>query len=367
MPLPSASSVTVGVADAGIRGSAEKRYPIEFTATAGEYFRIWIVNLALTIITLGIYSAWAKVRKRRYFYSHTRIDGEGFEYRANPLAILKGRLIAVGLFAVFYAATHYAPILILPFYVVLLVAGPWLVVRSFAFNAYNTAWRNVRLRFSGTYGTCTKLVLGYGLLTMVTFGLAFPFLKRRLVQFAVEEHSYGATGFALSEQFKSRFLRPYIVMYATLVGVAFLGFLAALMAPSLAGRAQSGAGIPAAMIGLMIAGIVLFYAGIFVLLAYVKARTNNAVWDGLSIGAVRFESAIRARDLIWLYLSNFFAVILTIGLAIPWAVVRMARYRASRMGVVATGSLDAYAHAEAKQVSATGEEVGEMFDIDISL
>src|SRR6266404_7232639 len=80
-----------------------ERHPVEFTAHAGEYFRIWIVNLALTIVTLGIYSAWAKVRKRRYFYGHTRIDGESFEYRANPVAILKGRLIAVALFAGFYA------------------------------------------------------------------------------------------------------------------------------------------------------------------------------------------------------------------------------------------------------------------------
>ena len=87
---------------AGNVAGPEKRHPVEFTAHAGEYFRIWIVNLALTIVTLGIYSAWAKVRKRRYFYGHTRIDGEAFEYRANPLAILKGRLIAVAAIAVFY-------------------------------------------------------------------------------------------------------------------------------------------------------------------------------------------------------------------------------------------------------------------------
>ena len=68
---------------------AESRYPVEFTASAAEYFRIWIVNLALTIATLGIYSAWAKVRKKRYFYAHTKIDGDGFEYRGRPLAPCK--------------------------------------------------------------------------------------------------------------------------------------------------------------------------------------------------------------------------------------------------------------------------------------
>src|SRR5213078_3713410 len=106
MALPSTEQGAAANAAAG------KRHPVEFTARAGEYFRIWIVNLALTIVTLGIYSAWAKVRKLRYFYGHTRIDGESFEYRANPIAILKGRLIAVALFAAFYAISHFAPLYI---------------------------------------------------------------------------------------------------------------------------------------------------------------------------------------------------------------------------------------------------------------
>ena len=47
------------------------RHRPEFRGDPKEYFRIWIVNLALTILTLGIYSAWAKVRKQRYFYLST--------------------------------------------------------------------------------------------------------------------------------------------------------------------------------------------------------------------------------------------------------------------------------------------------------
>src|SRR5579862_5722202 len=45
------------------------RHRPQFNAKPDEYFRIWIVNLALTLATLGVYSAWAKVRKLRYFYS----------------------------------------------------------------------------------------------------------------------------------------------------------------------------------------------------------------------------------------------------------------------------------------------------------
>ena len=90
-----ATPVIAAAAPAGAASADETRSPVQFTASAGEYFRIWIVNLALTILTLGIYSAWAKVRKKRYFYGHTLIEGDSFDYRANPLSILKGRIIAV--------------------------------------------------------------------------------------------------------------------------------------------------------------------------------------------------------------------------------------------------------------------------------
>ena len=75
--------------------------PFEFRGNGGEYFRIWIVNLLLTIVTLGIYSAWAKVRRLRYFYGNTVLDGQSFEYHGQPLAILKGRLIVVAGYVVF--------------------------------------------------------------------------------------------------------------------------------------------------------------------------------------------------------------------------------------------------------------------------
>ena len=72
--------------------------PFVFTGVGGEYFKIWIVNILLTIVTLGIYSAWAKVRNKRYFYGNTSMDGVAFEYTASPIKILIGRAIAVGFY-----------------------------------------------------------------------------------------------------------------------------------------------------------------------------------------------------------------------------------------------------------------------------
>jgi uncharacterized membrane protein YjgN (DUF898 family) len=210
-------------------------------------------------------------------------------------------------------------------------------------------------------------VLGYGLLTLVTLGIGFPFLRRRLVQFAAESHSYGTTRFALDEGFKKPFVRPYFVA----IGVSIL--LGMVLAASfavvgvIAGAPKPGARVPAWMPSAMIAGVVVFYALLFIQIAYIKARTVNAVWNHLSVGPVRFASALRARDLIWLYFSNFVAVMLTVGLAAPWAAVRSMRYRASKTTAIASGPLDGFAQGEAQKVSVAGEEVADFFDIDIAL
>jgi uncharacterized membrane protein YjgN (DUF898 family) len=75
--------------------SAHAPEQMHFTGRGAEYFGIWIVNLLLTIVTLGIYSAWAKVRRLQYFYRHTEVAGSGFDFHGSPMKILVGRLIAL--------------------------------------------------------------------------------------------------------------------------------------------------------------------------------------------------------------------------------------------------------------------------------
>jgi uncharacterized membrane protein YjgN (DUF898 family) len=344
---------TEGGAAANAAGPG-KRHPVEFSASAGEYFRIWIVNLALTIVTLGIYSAWAKVRKRRYFYGHTRIDGESFEYRANPVAILKGRLIAVAAIVVFYGVGYFAPLYQLLLWIPLAIFVPWLLVRSLAFNAYNTAYRNVRFRFEGTYRACLKIILVYGWLVFT--GILYPYLKHRLIRFVAENHRYGTTRFEVAD-----FKKPFIGAYANAFGLGFL--LIGAMFAEMMWAGALGLKSPVLLFGIFVS----FYAGLFLLFAYIRARTTNAIWNAVRIGPLRFESSLRARDLMWLYFSNLLAIAFTLGLATPWAAVRAMRYRASKTAAIASGSLDGFAQAEAQQVSVAGEEVADFFDIDIAL
>src|SRR6202171_2582999 len=93
--------------------SARAPEQLQFTGSGSEYFGIWIVNMLLTIVTLGIYSAWAKVRRLQYFYRHTEVAGSSFDFHGSPTSILVGRVIAlVMLIAYNYSVRLHSPLTI---------------------------------------------------------------------------------------------------------------------------------------------------------------------------------------------------------------------------------------------------------------
>jgi uncharacterized membrane protein YjgN (DUF898 family) len=69
----------------------------------------------------------------------------------------------------------------------------------------------------------------------------------------------------------------------------------------------------------------------------------------------------------WLYLSNVVVVLATLGLAAAWVTVRMARYRATKLCLVGNATPEVFAGAGTGTSSATGSEVSDLFDVDVSL
>ena len=167
----------------------------EFTGSAREYFRIWIVNLFFTLVTLGVYSAWAKVRKKRYFYGSTRFDGDTFDYFGRPKAILRGRIIAVAVFLSYAILGELYPASKAVFWVAAALLLPMLVVRALAFNARNSAFRGLRFDFLATAWQAAKVYIGMGLLILVTFGIAYPWFMARQKSFVLSHHALGTTRF----------------------------------------------------------------------------------------------------------------------------------------------------------------------------
>jgi len=343
----------------------ELHYPFEFRGQAGEYFRIWIVNIALTLLTLGIYSAWAKVRTQRYFCANTYLDGSNFEYLASPMAILKGRLIAVALFIVYWVITHFMPLLALPAMLVFVIAMPWIIARAMAFRARNTAWRNVRFGFAGGYGDVVKAFILWPMLLPFTFGLIWPFVHYKQKQLLVAKSEFGDQSFAFNaepKQFYQVYAIAFVMLMVIPLGTAMMGGLLGGVVSNQAGGEAS----PAVMVLPMLMALVS--VGIYYLVyVFVNTRLANLVFNTSSVGEARLESNLSVRALMWIYFTNALAIAATAGLMVPWARVRLARYRAEQSSVHSMSELDGYRAVAGQGISALGEEAGEIFDVGISI
>ena len=177
----------------GEPGAGKIRHNPVFTGNSGEFFRIWIVNTFLTILTLGIYAAWAKVRTRQYFYANTLLADHPFDYGANPVAILKGNLMVGGGFVIYMLCQQSFPKISLGLLFVFYIFLPFLVYKSLRFNLHNSGFRNIRFRFTGGLEESYRTYLFIPLLIPLTLGLIVPYWAFRRKKYFFDNIAYGTT------------------------------------------------------------------------------------------------------------------------------------------------------------------------------
>jgi uncharacterized membrane protein YjgN (DUF898 family) len=351
--------------------------PFEFTGRAIEYFGIWIVNILLTVITFGIYGAWAKVRTHRYFYGHTRVAGAAFDYPADPVAILKGWLIAIGFFMIYNVIVGLFPLMLFPFLLCFILIVPWVVIRAMMFRMRYTTYRNIRFSFHKNYPQAIRVLIGLGMLIPLTLGLVYPYYVFARKRFFIDNSGFGNTRFRFGGrpgEFYAIYVKVLLIMLAlgAIVTVAVMPLMQQTFGElkAIGDMPQDAPPGKDAVKAILTAEFLIMgiFAGVYLLAyGYIQARVNNLVYNRTELDGHRFRSTLRARDLLWLYLSNLIAIVLSFGLLIPWTRVRLARYRAARLVLLAAGDLDSFTQAQLPKQGAMGEEIGEVFDIDIGL
>lgn len=391
-------------ADTAAAGStASRTVPFVFTGKAKEYFSIWIVNVALTILTLGVYSAWAKVRTSQYFYGNTYLDDASFRYLAEPLQILRGRLVAFVLLVAYYFSGLISPKASAIIMMAILVLFPAFLVMSMAFRLRNSAWRNVRFGFQKKFGrayaifTVPALLLGamvfagsfmvpeqaaamneeelresmppawLVLVPMLLWFLSFPLFEYLLARFRVVHARYGAEDFGFHANAGSYYWMYIAALFVMLLAVIVVSGAMAVTTAALGAfgmlTTDAAASRGAHFIPLILFVVALpFYLWVF---AFFQARRTNLVFNNIEVAGHRLQSDLRVADLLGLYFTNTLAILLSLGLLIPWAKVRTARYRASRTGLLAHGDLGEFSNVQRERQSAMGEEIGDMLDLDL--
>lgn len=334
-----------------------------FTGRGSEYFRIWIVNLLLSVVTLGIYSAWAKVRRLRYFYDNTTVAGTSFEYHGNPMAILKGRIITVVLLFGYQFAFKLNALIGLLVLIAFMVAMPWLIWRSLQFKLYNTSYRGIRFGFRGNAAGAYKVYLWLPLLTFFTLYLLTPFTHQRIKHFQHTESRFGASHFSFNGSVGA-FYKTYLIGF----GIYLAGFVAILLtigasAYPFSGDQSFGAGHVFSFVLVILA----LYAWTFLMYPLFLTLMQNLIWNHTKLGEHGFRSEMRWSRMMFIAFTNIIGIVCTLGLYTPFAQIRALRYRVESMSLHPAGSMDDFIADNEPSGSAMGEGMTDLLDFDLSL
>ncbi|MCI0370965.1 MAG: DUF898 domain-containing protein [candidate division NC10 bacterium] len=328
-PLPHAQwSPPQAEADAG------RIRRLSFHGAGGSLFGIHIVNIFLTIITLGIYSFWGRVRVRNYLLSETEFEGDRFAYHGTGRELLNGYLKAMLVFGIPLALLNFVPDLLdlgvvvkavaaVLAYGIIMVFVPLAMVGARRYRLSRTSWRGIRFSFRGRVADFMKLFVRGALLTPVTLGLYYPFFDTRRYAFMTSHSHLGNRKFDFDGS----------------------------------GRDLFGSFVLALLLFLPTLGLYWFWF---------LAKKQRYFWDHTSCGVARFHSTVTGGRLLLLRLGNLLLLVVTLGLGWPWVLVRNARFACAYLTL--EGPLDlAGIQQEAQVATATGEGLAGFLDVDFAL
>lgn len=354
-------------------------HPMEFTGSGGEYFRVWIVNVLLSIVTLGIYTPWARRRTAQYFYSHTLVAGSPLEFTAQQRKMVMGFVLLMLITLAYNIAANTGQDAAVG---VLLLTGavlsPLIWGSAMRFRLGATRWRGLRLQFTAHWKEVYLASWPLFALALVWFGVFFgmQILSPELADVLQEVEDEAANpkmpsftpamgallllGLVLTVlcfirleynyksllvlkaqvgaekgrwkpvymDFVKVWLATVAVFVLTVVGFSVL--IGVLAGSSIALFAGQSSRMGLWMILVIIVSII---AGIFMLIlasaparAYREARMFQLMWNNIGVSHVaRFKCHLKSGSYVGLRIKNMLLTLLTLGLYRPFA--RVSEYR----------------------------------------
>jgi len=378
-------------------------YPVEFTGTGGEYFRVWIVNVLLSVVTLGFYTPFARRRTAQYFYGHTLVADSPLEFTAQQRKMVIGFVLLVALYAAFKLASQTGQDTVAS---LMLLGGAvlapyfWGSAMRFRFNA--TRWRGVRLQFTAGWGEVYRASWPLFLLALAwvaSFLLAAALVPADLspaARAAAQGPILVGTSLAalavtvwclmrLEYNYKSLMVlrgriggqpgrwKPvfgdFVRIWLATVGVFLLtlAVVAAVIAAALGGSFAMlprlrGAGLLAILfvVAMVLGTMLLLFLASAPARAYREARIFQLVWNNIGASQVaRFRCTLQARRYVGLRIRNLLLTLATLGFWRPFAVVSEYRMKTESVTLHVKGGLDQLAGQLAREEQGLGDAIAD--------
>jgi uncharacterized membrane protein YjgN (DUF898 family) len=378
-------------------------YPVEFTGSGGEYFRVWIVNVLLSVVTLGFYTPFARRRTAQYFYGHTLVADSPLEFAAQQRKMVIGFVLLVALYAAFKTATRTGQDTVASLMVLggaALAPYFWGSAMRFRFNA--TRWRGVRLQFAAGWGEVYRA--SWPLFAMAFAWIASFVLADALVPDDLPKEARAATQglvllatslgalvvsvwcvMRLEYNYKSLTVRrgriggqpgrwkpvfgDFVRIWLATLGVFLLSVLVigALVVLGLGGSfavlaGRHGMGLFAILVGIAIGlgALLLLFLVSAPARAYREARMFHLVWNNIGVSQVaRFRCQLLTRRYVGLRIRNVLLTLLTLGFYRPFALASEYRMKSESVTLFVKGGLDQLAGQLAREEQGLGDAIAD--------
>ena len=172
---------------------------IVFTGGRGDFFRLVGRGALPELITAGLYRFWLATDIRRALWSGTSVDGDPPEYTGTAKELLIGFLFALAILVPIYVlyfligveAERAKAFASVPLFLFFYAFGQFAIYRARRYRATRTVWRGVRFWMSGSGWAYSWRACLWGLLTLLTLGLALPWRESALERYKMRHLHYG--------------------------------------------------------------------------------------------------------------------------------------------------------------------------------
>lgn len=343
----------------------------------GELFVLFIINLLLGIVTLGMYRFWGKTRIRKYIWSRASFRGERFEYSGTGLELFLGFLFAFLIFGPpfmgFYAWLYFDPLprdpqdpaflerigqIYLVGFGLVILAFYFMHVATFAAYRYRlsrTQWRGIRGSVAGSAWTYGFMGFGLSMLNGLSLGWTKPWADTVLLKYRLNQTTIGSAPLVCN--IEPGKLYPYftlawvITFVATVVAIggitiAIVGLEGAMRRPTEQSRI--------ALLIIFVLSYLLIPVVWLATINFYRAALIRQAAQTSRLSDLSFAFAVGGWRLLWFNFSNFFLVLISLGLLLPLVILRYARFIAEYLRV--EGEID---YGRVRQSEDRGPRYGE--------
>lgn len=308
---------------------------INFNGNGSQLLVIMLVNNILTILTLGLYYPWARVKSIKYLYENTSLNQTNFEFLGTGAELFKGFIKFFVFIIVFYGLIFYASTLNNPIYnvmvsLVFLVAItliiPVAIHGSLRYRLSRTTWRGIHF---GYRGMLFKFFIDYLLgsfISLFTMGIYQSWFVNKMRTYVIGNIRFGSIQFGYDGKGDELFIinLKALIFVPLTFGMYYFWY-----------RAE-----------------------------YIRYFANHTYLeqDGQKF---YLKANLDGANFFSLSLVNIFLTLFTFGLGVPFVIIRTIDFFISNLEIPSGIDLDVMQQTEDEYKDATGDDVMDYFDIGL--